>query len=177
MFDACNKDCPDQGRENIAAAKRVELVLDEMLSNLATKTTVENSHNPDSEYILEKKQNYEAENKLTAGLMLKKSPMRRRTHLTDIHPQRKKKPQEKQNIMIFALCFTQNSLGAKITSGMPQGTGAVEAGFDKLGTLVNKYGAIPEGENPHSAGVSQRNNIPKQTADDNVVSQTVKTAL
>ena len=59
---------------------------------------------------------------------------------------------------------------------LPSGVGAATAGFDQLGALVDQYGSIPEGEGPHSAERVTGERIPAQTAPDNRVSQTVRTA-
>ena len=59
-----------------------------------------------------------------------------------------------------------------IEENLPEGTGAASLGFDPYTQALNRFGAIPDGENP-----ARMVDVPQQTADNNRVSRGVRTAL
>lgn len=79
---------------------------------------------------------------------------------------------------------TTNALRTNLTAQnakqiQPDGLGAADAGFDvngnKMTALVDKYGLIKDGESPITA--DRVVELPKQTSDDKLLSQTVRTAM
>ena len=61
------------------------------------------------------------------------------------------------------------------TQNLPEGMGAASSGYDKTGALAEKYGEYEPGEEPTSPDRLVR--VPKRTADNNRVSQFVRTAM
>lgn len=66
-----------------------------------------------------------------------------------------------------------NSGEIQVEKVQNESIGAADAGFDKVGALVDKYGAIPEGMNPAADRVVE---IPQQTEDGTKVSRAARSA-
>jgi hypothetical protein len=69
---------------------------------------------------------------------------------------------------------TQAQDAAVEAETVPQGVGAAEAGFGRAARLVEKYGAIPPGENPATDRIVR---VPRQTTDTDRVSRGVRTFM
>ena len=128
MYDACEKIINDQGQENFAAAKKVEIVLDIMLSD-GYKDSSGNNYEANGEYISEKSKiaggETEAERRVRHEKQADESidAFDGHTPTAEERARREKKYQQTRSL------FPENSLGAKITKGMPEGTGAASNPF------------------------------------------------
>lgn len=131
----------DSGQENYAAAKKVELILDDMLTKGGVSIDGR-PYPPNEEYIAIKSRLPGGENEIYAE---------------DWDSLYANEPVE--------------------TASYPENdsVGAARAGFDETGALVEKYGAIPEGEAPHAD--DRLVEVPAKTSDDKYVSAAVRTAM
>lgn len=87
-------------------------------------------------------------------------------------------PQDGQQLTPEALHGANTSINTNISGDgenvntNPEGMGAASLGFDPFSNLANRYGTIPEGENP-----SRIVDVPSQTSDTENVSRTARTAM
>ena len=146
----------DHGQENYAAAKKIELVLDDMLTN---GYEVEGYQiEPDYEYIQKKEAIKSGEHSNEYAMtedewnaLLKSEPA-----TSPAQP----------------AIFPESSLGAKIVQRLPEGTGAASLGFDPYTNMQNQFGNIPVGENP-----ARVVDVPAKTSRDTKVSHGIRTAM
>lgn len=125
IIDAAQRLVEDHGQENVAAAKRLELVLDGMLTH-GYETMDGRSVEANAAYL-----------------------------------------KAKQGIPGYA----EAEQGGHLLDDVDPDLGAANAGFDPYTSLQNKYGNLSEGEIP-----ARQIDTPAQTADDNRVSLTARTA-
>lgn len=87
-------------------------------------------------------------------------------------------PQDGQQLTPEALHGANTSINTNISGDgenvntNPEGMGAASLGFDPFSNLANRYGTIPEGENP-----ARIVDVPSQTSDTENVSRTARTAM
>lgn len=136
IIDAAQRLISDHGQENVAAAKRLELILDDMLTN-GYETMDGRTVGANADYLAAKRgiPGYTEADRVGHGL-------------DDV-----------------------DADIAKERLNESPDLGAANAGFDPYTSLQNKYGNLSEGEIP-----ARQIDTPAQTADDNRVSLTARTA-
>lgn len=144
----------DEGAENYADARRVEFLLDDMLTNgydaLTPKSEAGTFVPPNEAYIRAKQQ-------IPGADMRQKSETSALTWLMEMEDEQNVPKPADTNLAANAETETEErTWHAERQGASPAGTeaaqieapGAAPAGFDPLSHASNQYGAIPPGENP-----------------------------
>lgn len=119
IIDAAQRLINDKGQENVAAAKRLEIILDDMLTN--GYTTVDGRYvGPNQEYIAAKSEIRGAKRDYTGSA---------------------------EELPIWDVNVQDTRTDVLSPDGV-QSVGAAAAGFDPYTNQLQQFGAIPEGENP-----------------------------
>lgn len=119
IIDAAQRLINDKGQENVAAAKRLEIILDDMLTN--GYTTVDGRYvGPNQEYIAAKSEIRGAKGEYT---------------------------RQAEELPIWDMNAPDTKADVLSSDGV-QSVGAAAAGFDPYTNQLQQFGAIPEGENP-----------------------------
>lgn len=145
----------DMGQENYAAAKRLELVLDEMLTYGYTTVTGE-SVPPNQAYI-------EQKNRIAGAQPEEVFVDSEELPLWDL---------EEGARSPYNATPARASQSASMQENGTQSVGAAAAGFDPYTNQLRQFGAIPEGENP-----ARPIDVPQRTSPENRVSRTARTIL
>ena len=171
VLDACQRIIDNHGQENVLAAKRVELILDDMLTNgYTTADGVDVA--PNMEYIAAKEQ--------IAGARGAERAIERYDDdlaigafgmpYTDAELAEQEVERQRIRDQYAALNqpAAQTSQNGEVSA--TDSTGAAPAGFDTYSAALERYGEMPE------RGTGAREvSIPRAMNDDSVVPQTVQT--
>lgn len=171
VLDACQRIIDNHGQENVLAAKRVELILDDMLTN--GYTTADGTEvPPNMEYIAAKEQ--------IAGARGAERAIQRYDDdlaigalgmpYTDAELAEQEVERQRIRDQYAALNqpAAQTSQNGEVSA--TDSTGAAPAGFDTYSAALERYGEMPE------RGTGAREvSIPRAMNDDSVVPQTVQT--
>lgn len=171
VLDACQRIIDNHGQENVLAAKRVELILDDMLTN--GYTTADGTEvPPNMEYIAAKEQ--------IAGARGAERAIERYDDdlaigafgmpYTDAELAEQEVERQRIRDQYAALNqpAAQTSQNGEVSA--TDSTGAAPAGFDTYSAALERYGEMPE------RGTGAREvSIPRAMNDDSVVPQTVQT--
>ena len=175
VLDACQRIIDNHGQENVLAAKRVELILDDMLTNgYTTADGVDVA--PNMEYIAAKEQIAGARGAERAIERYDDDLAIGAFGMPYTDAELAEQEVERQRIRDqYAAMRGQNVNSTEIPNSSaavnPEGsTGAAPAGFDRLSAALERYGEMPE------RGTGAREvSIPRAMNDDSVVPQTVQT--
>lgn len=175
VLDACQRIIDNHGQENVLAAKRVELILDDMLTNgYTTADGVDVA--PNMEYIAAKEQIAGARGAERAIERYDDDLAIGAFGMPYTDAELAEQEVERQRIRDqYAAMRGQNVNSTEIPNGStavnPEGsTGAAPAGFDTYSAALERYGEMPE------RGTGAREvSIPRAMNDDSVVPQTVQT--
>lgn len=175
VLDACQRIIDNHGQENVLAAKRVELILDDMLTNgYTTADGVDVA--PNMEYIAAKEQIAGARGAERATERYDDDLAIGAFGMPYTDAELAEQEVERQRIRDqYAAMRGQNVNSTEIPNGStavnPEGsTGAAPAGFDTYSAALERYGEMPE------RGTGAREvSIPRAMNDDSVVPQTVQT--
>lgn len=175
VLDACQRIIDNHGQENVLAAKRVELILDDMLTNgYTTADGVDVA--PNMEYIAAKEQIAGARGAERAIQRYDDDLAIGALGMPYTDAELAEQEVERQRIRDqYAAMRGQNVNSTEIPNGStavnPEGsTGAAPAGFDTYSAALERYGEMPE------RGTGAREvSIPRAMNDDSVVPQTVQT--
>ena len=171
VLDACQRIIDNHGQENVLAAKRVELILDDMLTNgYTTADGVDVA--PNMEYIAAKEQ--------IAGARGAERAIERYDDdlaigafgmpYTDaeLAEQEAERQRIREQYAALNQPAAQTSQNGEVSA--TDSTGAAPAGFDTYSAALERYGEMPE------RGTGAREvSIPRAMNDDSVVPQTVQT--
>lgn len=171
VLDACQRIIDNHGQENVLAAKRVELILDDMLTNgYTTADGVDVA--PNMEYIAAKEQ--------IAGARGAERAIERYDDdlaigafgmpYTDaeLAEQEVERQRIREQYAALNQPAAQTSQNGEVSA--TDSTGAAPAGFDTYSAALERYGEMPE------RGTGAREvSIPRAMNDDSVVPQTVQT--
>lgn len=171
VLDACQRIIDNHGQENVLAAKRVELILDDMLTN--GYTTADGTEvPPNMEYIAAKEQ--------IAGARGAERAIQRYDDdlaigalgmpYTDAELAEQEAERQRIRDQYAALNqpAAQTSQNGEVSA--TDSTGAAPAGFDRFSAALERYGEMPE----RGTGAREAS-IPRAMNDDSVVPQTVQT--
>lgn len=175
VLDACQRIIDNHGQENVLAAKRVELILDDMLTN--GYTTADGTEvPPNMEYIAAKEQIAGARGAERAIERYDDDLAIGAFGMPYTDAELAEQEVERQRIRDqYAAMRGQGVNSTEIpnssTAVNPEGsTGAAPAGFDTYSAALERYGEMPE------RGTGAREvSIPRAMNDDSVVPQTVQT--
>ena len=175
VLDACQRIIDNHGQENVLAAKRVELILDDMLTNGYTTADGVDAA-PNMEYIAAKEQIAGARGAERAIERYDDDLAIGAFGMPYTDAELAEQEVERQRIRDqYAAMRGQNVNSTEIPNGStavnPEGsTGAAPAGFDTYSAALERYGEMPE------RGTGAREvSIPRAMNDDSVVPQTVQT--
>ena len=163
VLDACQRIIDNHGQENVLAAKRIELILDDMLTN--GYTTADGTEvPPNMEYIAAKEQ--------ISGARGEERAIERYeddlaiAELAAPFTDAELAEQEVERQRIRDQYAAMRGQGVQPTDS----TGAAPAGFDRFSAAIEQYGEMPE------RGTGAREvSIPRAMNDNTVVPQTVQT--
>ena len=171
VLDACQRIIDNHGQENVLAAKRVELILDDMLTNgYTTADGVDVA--PNMEYIAAKEQ-------IAGARGAERAIQRYDDDLAigalgmpytdaELAEQEAERQRIREQYAALNQPAAQTSQNGEVSA--TDSTGAAPAGFDTYSAALERYGEMPE------RGTGAREvSIPRATNDDSVVPQTVQT--
>ena len=175
VLDACQRIIDNHGQENVLAAKRVELILDDMLTNgYTTADGVDVA--PNMEYIAAKEQIAGARGAERAIERYDDDLAIGAFGMPYTDAELAEQEVERQRIRDqYAAMRGQGVNATEIPNGStavnPEGsTGAAPAGFDTYSAALERYGEMPE----RGTGAREMS-VPNRMTDDSVVPQTVQT--
>lgn len=171
VLDACQRIIDNHGQENVLAAKRVELILDDMLTN--GYTTADGTEvPPNMEYIAAKEQ-------IAGARGAERAIQRYDDDLAigalgmpytdaELAEQEAERQRIREQYAALNQPAAQTSQNGEVSA--TDSTGAAPAGFDTYSAALERYGEMPE------RGTGAREvSIPRAMNDDSVVPQTVQT--
>ncbi len=171
VLDACQRIIDNHGQENVLAAKRVELILDDMLTNgYTTADGVDVA--PNMEYIAAKEQ-------IAGARGAERAVQRYDDDLAigalgmpytdaELAEQEVERQRIREQYAALNQPAAQTSQNGEVSA--TDSLGAAPAGFDRLSAALERYGEMPE------RGTGAREvSIPRAMNDDSVVPQTVQT--
>lgn len=171
VLDACQRIIDNHGQENVLAAKRVELILDDMLTN--GYTTADGTEvPPNMEYIAAKEQ-------IAGARGAERAIQRYDDDLAigalgmpytdaELAEQEVERQRIREQYAALNQPAAQTSQNGEVSA--TDSTGAAPAGFDTYSAALERYGEMPE------RGTGAREvSIPRAMNDDSVVPQTVQT--
>lgn len=171
VLDACQRIIDNHGQENVLAAKRVELILDDMLTNgYTTADGVDVA--PNMEYIAAKEQ-------IAGARGAERAIQRYDDDLAigalgmpytdaELAEQEAERQRIREQYAALNQPAAQTSQNGEVSA--TDSTGAAPAGFDTYSAALERYGEMPE------RGTGAREvSIPRAMNDDSVVPQTVQT--
>lgn len=171
VLDACQRIIDNHGQENVLAAKRVELILDDMLTN--GYTTADGTEvPPNMEYIAAKEQ-------IAGARGAERAIQRYDDDLAigalgmpytdaELAEQEAERQRIREQYAALNQPAAQTSQNGEVSA--TDSTGAAPAGFDTYSAALERYGEMPE------RGTGAREvSIPNATNDSTVVPQTVQT--
>lgn len=171
VLDACQRIIDNHGQENVLAAKRIELILDDMLTNgYTTADGVDVA--PNMEYIAAKEQ-------IAGARGAERAIQRYDDDLAigalgmpytdaELAEQEAERQRIREQYAALNQPAAQTSQNGEVSA--TDSTGAAPAGFDTYSAALERYGEMPE------RGTGAREvSIPRAMNDDSVVPQTVQT--
>ena len=171
VLDACQRIIDNHGQENVLAAKRVELILDDMLTN--GYTTADGTEvPPNMEYIAAKEQ-------IAGARGAERAIQRYDDDLAigalgmpytdaELAEQEAERQRIREQYAALNQPAAQTSQNGEVSA--TDSTGAAPRGFDTYSAALERYGEMPE------RGTGAREvSIPRAMNDDSVVPQTVQT--
>lgn len=171
VLDACQRIIDNHGQENVLAAKRVELILDDMLTNgYTTADGVDVA--PNMEYIAAKEQ-------IAGARGAERAIQRYDDDLAigalgmpytdaELAEQEAERQRIREQYAALNQPAAQTSQNGEVSA--TDSTGAAPRGFDTYSAALERYGEMPE----RGTGAREAS-IPRAMNDDSVVPQTVQT--